>query len=380
MIESEHRPTQVRVNLDAIVGNLEQVMMRLPNKTEAFAVIKANAYGHGAVAVAKKLSSKVAGFCVSNLDEALELRWAGIEDPILILGIVPPHFLPLAHQLNISVTVASLEWLEQVRNVNADLSGLAVHLKVDTGMGRIGFRSEEEILQALDLLGSLEFDLEGIFTHFATADEADDRQFQEQLASFNACLALLPTLPRWIHASNSATSIWHADTVFNMVRLGNIIYGMNPSGTTLDLPFPVEPALSLVSEIVHVKQVQAGTVIGYGATYTSPEKEWIATIPIGYADGMMRSLQGFHVLVDGQACEIVGRISMDQITIRLPHYYPIGEKVTLIGRDQEASITVQDWAAYIGTINYEIVCLLTDRLPRIFDTLRKSNSDLVDLI
>ncbi|HFI0467342.1 TPA: alanine racemase [Streptococcus suis] len=367
MIESEHRPTHVLVHLDAIVGNLEQVMTRLPSRTAAFAVIKANAYGHGAVAVAKKLSSKVAGFCVSNLDEALELRRAGIEDPILILGIVPPRFLQLAHQLNISVTVASLEWLEQVRNLDVDLSGLAVHLKVDTGMGRIGFRGAGEILQALDFLHDLEVELEGIFTHFATADEVEERQFQEQLACFKTYLALLPSMPRWIHASNSATSIWHADTVFNMVRLGNIIYGMNPSGSVLDLPFSVEPALSLVSEIVHVKQVQAGTVIGYGATYTSSEKEWIATIPIGYADGMMRRLQGFHVLVDGQVCEIVGRISMDQITIRLPQYYPIGDKVTLIGQDKENSIAVQDWADYVGTINYEIVCLLTDRLPRIFE-------------
>lgn len=366
MIESEHRPTQVRVNLDAIVGNLEQVMAHLPVKAEAFAVVKANAYGHGAVAVAKRLSNKVAGFCVSNLDEALELRRAGIEDPILILGIVPPHFLQLAHQLNISVTVASLEWLEQARNVTEDLSGLAVHLKIDTGMGRIGFRSEEELQQALDLLDDLEFELEGIFTHFATADEVDERQFQEQLSSFKAYLALLPRLPRWVHASNSATSIWHTDTVFNLVRLGNILYGMNPSGRTLELPFSVEPALSLVSEIVHVKQVQAGTVIGYGATYTSPETEWIATVPIGYADGMVRSLQGFHVLVDGKTCEIVGRISMDQITIRLPDYYPIGERVTLIGQDNKNSISVQDWADYIGTINYEVVCLLTDRLPRFF--------------
>lgn len=367
MIESEHRPTQVLVNLDAIVGNLEQVMAHLPVKAEAFAVVKANAYGHGAVAVAKRLSNKVAGFCVSNLDEALELRRAGIEDPILILGIVPPHFLPLAHQLNISVTVASLEWLEQARKLDEDLSGLAVHLKVDTGMGRIGFCDANELLRSIEVLEELDYDIEGIYTHFATADEVEEGQFQEQLACFKTYLALLPSLPRWVHASNSAASIWHTDTVFNLVRLGNILYGTNPSGTTLDLPFPVEPALSLVSEIIHVKQVQAGTVIGYGATYTSQETEWIATVPIGYADGMVRSLQGFHVLVDGKTCEIVGRISMDQITIRLPDYYPIGERVTLIGQDKENNISVQDWADYIGTINYEVVCLLTDRLPRFFE-------------
>lgn len=367
MIESEHRPTQIKIDLDAIVENFETVMSSLPLRTSSFAVVKANAYGHDAIAVAQKLSSKVAGFCVSNLDEALELRKGGIEDPILILGIVPPRFLQIAHQLNISVTVASLEWLEQVGDLRENLSGLTVHMKIDTGMGRIGFCSEEEILRALEVLDDLEFELEGVFTHFATADESDVRQFQKQLASFQSCLDILPEQPRWIHASNSAASIWHADTVFNMVRLGNILYGMNPSGSTLNLPFTVKPALSLVSEIVHVKQIQAGTSIGYGATYTSSEVEWIGTVPIGYADGMVRSLQGFYVLVAGQPCEIVGRISMDQITIRLPRYYALGEKVTLIGKDKENSISVQNWADHIGTINYEVVCLLTDRLPRILE-------------
>ncbi|HEL2055673.1 TPA: alanine racemase [Streptococcus suis] len=367
MIESEHRPTQIKIDLDAIVENFETVMSSLPSRTSSFAVVKANAYGHDAIAVAQKLSSKVAGFCVSNLDEALELRKGGIEDPILILGIVPPRFLQIAHQLNISVTVASLEWLEQAGDLKENLSGLTVHLKIDTGMGRIGFRNEEEILRALEVLADLEFDLEGVFTHFATADESDEHQFQEQLASFQSYLELFPEQPRWIHACNSAASIWHTDTVFNMVRLGNILYGMNPSGSTLDLPYTVKPVLSLVSELVHIKEVQAGTSIGYGATYTSSEAEWIGTVPIGYADGMVRSLQGFHVLVAGQPCEIVGRISMDQITIRLPRYYALGEKVTLIGKDKENSISVQDWADHIGTINYEVVCLLTDRLPRILE-------------
>lgn len=367
MIESEHRPTQIRVNLEAISDNLEKVMAYLPAKTAAFAVVKANAYGHGAVAVAKKLANQVAGFCVSNLDEALELRRAGIEHPILILGIVPVRFLPVAHQLNLSVTVASLEWLAAVRELEQDLSGLAVHLKVDTGMGRLGFRQPEDLLQAVDWLQELDTEIEGIFTHFATADEADEAQFQEQLALFQSYLDLLPLRPRWVHASNSATSIWHADTVFSLVRLGNILYGLNPSGRTLDLPFEVQPALTLQSELVHVKQVPAGTTVGYGATYRSSEAEWIGTVPIGYADGLVRSLQGQSVLVAGQRCEIVGRISMDQITIRLPKAYPIGQPVTLLGQDGQEQISVQDWADYVHTINYEIVCLLTDRIPRIVD-------------
>lgn len=367
MIESEHRPTRVRVNLDAIAGNLEQVMTNLPPKTEAFAVVKANAYGHGAVAVAKKLSNQVAGFCVSNLDEALELRQAGIEHPILILGVVPVRFLSLAHQLNISITVASLAWLEEAKQLELDLSGLTVHLKIDTGMGRIGFRSVEELLQAIDLLDELQYDVEGIFTHFATADEVEQDHFQQQLSKFKDYLAVLPFTPRWIHASNSAASIWHAETVFNLVRLGDILYGLNPSGRILELPFEVQPALALVSEIIHIKQIEVGTTIGYGGTYESQEPEWIATVPIGYADGLVRNLQGYCVLVDGQRCEIVGRVSMDQITIRLPQAYPLGQPVTLIGQDGNSTISVQDWADYIGTINYEVVCLLTDRLPRMFE-------------
>ncbi|HFI0695359.1 TPA: alanine racemase [Streptococcus suis] len=365
MIESEHRPTRIQIDLEAIASNVDQVMSRLSSKTAAFAVVKANAYGHGAVAVAKRLSNIVAGFCVSNLDEALELRQAGLEHPILVLGIVPTQYLALAQKLNISVTLASLEWLEEIKKLNTDVSGLTVHLKIDTGMGRIGFRHSEQIHEALDLLKDLDIEFEGIYTHFATADEEDIDLFERQFSQFQSCLDSLPTKPRWVHASNSATSIWHSETVFNMVRLGNIIYGMNPSGHTLELPFEVQPALSLISEIVHVKKIEAGSHIGYGATYTSSEPEWIATVPIGYADGMVRSLQGFHVLVDGHICEIVGRISMDQITIRMPHYYPIGEKATLIGQDMNHSITVQDWADYIGTINYEVVCLLTDRIPRI---------------
>ncbi len=367
MIDSEHRPSYVQVHLEAISENLEQVMAHLPRKTQAFAVVKADAYGHGALAVARQLAGQVAGYCVSNLDEALELRQAGIEHPILILGIVPVEHLSLAEQLNISVTLASLEWLEAAKSLGQDLTGLTVHAKIDTGMGRLGFRSWPEFEQALELMDEMKLEFEGIFTHFATADEKDDLLFQEQWHRFSAWLDRLPVLPRWVHASNSATSIWHGDTVFNMVRLGDILYGLNPSGRLLDLPFEVQSGLSLYSELNHVKQVEVGATIGYGTTYRSEETEWIGTLPVGYADGVVRRLQGFTVLVDGQVCEIVGRISMDQMTIRLPKAYPLGTKVTLLGTCGDQSISVQDWADYIGTINYEVVCLLTDRLPRRYE-------------
>ena len=364
MIASEHRPTVIEVNLGAISYNVNQVKQTLPPKTAIFAVVKANAYGHGSIEVAKELVEKVDGFCVSNMDEALELRQAGIENPLLILGVIPARYCQLAQSLNISLTVSSLDWLKEVQTQEMDLKGLTVHLKLDTGMGRLGFRTQEDLLEAITILEEMGISIEGVYTHFATADEENQEQFKRQLTIFNDFLSVFSQLPRWVHTSNSAASIWHQESIFNMVRLGNILYGLNPSGWTLDLPYDIKPSLSLETEIVHVKEVEVGATIGYGASYKSKDKEVIATLPIGYADGLIRRMQGFNVLVDGYFCPIVGRVSMDQITIRLPDYYQLGTKVTLIGENTGSIIAVQDWADYLGTINYEVVCLLSDRILR----------------
>lgn len=367
MISSLHRPTLAKVDLSAISENIEQVVSHIPKKVKTFAVVKANAYGHGAVAVAKQVSEQVDGFCVSNLDEALELRQAGLEQPILILGVVLPDGVPLAIQENITLTVASLDWLKIAKEQGLDLTGLNCHIKVDSGMGRIGVRSQEDADSLIAGLKSLGADIEGIFTHFATADEADDSKFKRQLAFFTNLVENLADRPRLVHASNSATSIWHAETVFNAVRLGVVIYGLNPSGSALNLPYRIRPALSLETALVHVKILPAGQDVGYGATYTTTTAEVIGTIPIGYADGWTRDLQGFHVIVDGQFCPIVGRVSMDQITIRLPKVYPLGTPVTLIGENGRASITATEVAEKRGTINYEVLCLLSDRVPRSYE-------------
>ena len=363
MKASKHRPTVARVDLDAIAFNVQQVSEHIPSQALKYAVVKANAYGHGVVAVTKKLAAQVDGFCVSNMDEALEIREVGLQHPILILGVVPSETVSLAKEHDIRLTVASLAWLNQLL-VEEDLSGLKVHVKVDSGMGRIGFRRIEEIKEAERLLLAAGAEIEGIFTHFATADEADDRKFQAQYQFFKEVLAALEILPPIVHASNSATSLWHADTIFTAVRLGDVMYGLNPSGSVLALPYEIKPALSLVSELVHVKQLEAGQDIGYGATYTTEDDQWIGTVPIGYADGWIREMQNFHVLIKGEYCPIVGRVSMDQITVRLPEELPLGTKVTLIGRDGEKEITATEIADYRGTINYEVVCLLSDRIPR----------------
>ena len=366
MISSLHRPTKALIDLGAICDNIEAVKANIPEGKKAFAVVKANAYGHGAKKVARAVHHLVDGFCVSNVDEALELREAGIEETILILGVIMPNEVALARDYDITLTVASQEWLDLANEQGISLKGVNVHLKVDSGMGRIGVRSLEEAESLMANLKKAGANVEGIFTHFATADEADDTKFNEQLAFFTNIVNNLSEKPALVHASNSATSIWHSETIFNIVRLGIVMYGLNPSGTDIALPYPIKPALGLESALVHVKTIPAGATVGYGATYTAQKEEYIATVPIGYADGWTRDLQGFSVLVNGQFCEIIGRVSMDQITIRLPEKFPIGTKVTLIGQEGDKAISATDLAQKRGTINYEVLCLLSGRIPRFY--------------
>lgn len=364
MKTSPHRPTKAFIDLGAILYNIQQMGAHIPQGTLKWAVVKANAYGHGAVVVATAIQNDVDGFCVSNLDEALELRQEGIDKRILILGVTEVASIALAKKYNITLAVAGLEWIQQLLAEEPDLSGLNVHLKIDSGMGRIGFRESRDAEQAQALLKEHGASVEGIFTHFATADEESDTYFYKQLKRFKEILSELKDRPELVHASNSATTLWHTDTIFNAVRMGDAMYGLNPSGQVLTLPYGLKPALSLESALVHVKTVPVGACMGYGATYQADSEQVIATVPIGYADGWTRDMQNFSVLVDGQACPIVGRVSMDQITIRLPKVYPIGTKVTLIGSDGDKEITATQVAAYRGTINYEVVCLLSDRIPR----------------
>ena len=367
MISSFHRPTKAIIDLNAISENIKVVQKHIPQGKKSFAVVKANAYGHGAVKVAKHVHSLVDGFCVSNIDEALELREADIEEAILILGVVMPDEVPLAVKCNISIAVASLEWLELALSEGISLKGLKAHVKVDSGMGRIGVRSLDDAEKLIAGLKKAGAEVEGIFTHFATADEVDQTKFNEQLQFFTNLVNNLSDKPTLVHASNSATSIWHSETIFNAVRLGIVIYGLNPSGTELALPYPLKPSLRLESVLVHVKEIAPGSSVGYGATYVAKEKQFIGTIPIGYADGWTRDLQSFSVLIDGQFCEIVGRVSMDQITVRLPKNYPLGTQVVLIGHEGDHEISATDVARKRKTINYEVLCLLSDRIPRYYE-------------
>lgn len=369
MVVRWHRPTRLVIDTQAIKENVYNEVKRMPQGTELFAVVKANGYGHGAVQTAKAaIKGGATGFCVAILDEAIELREAGITEPILILSVVDVSYIDLLLKYDLSVTVATQEWLEQAIDqldyINAP-APLKIHIKVDTGMGRIGFTTPEDVKQAVELVQVTRTLIwEGIFTHFSTADESNSSYFEKQTQRFQKILSVILELPKYVHVSNSATALWHPNNVGNMIRFGIAMYGLNPSGHGLPEVYPLKPALSLVSKLIQVKELSAGEGIGYGNTYTTTENEWIGTVPIGYADGWLRHLQGFSVLVNGQKCEIVGRICMDQCMIRLPEKLDIGTKVTLIGQDHGATITMQMVADKLETIHYEVACTFSERVPR----------------
>lgn len=370
MVTADLRPTKVLVSKQAITHNIQHALARLDDNTCLFAVVKADAYGHGLLNVAQiAQEAGASGFCVAVLEEGLALRAAHITLPILVLGIVPPELAPLAAVHDIALPVGDLAWMQQADQALAqtpDVPALKIHLAVDSGMGRIGFREPDVIKQAAEFAQNCAtLDVEGIFTHFATADEADTSYFDEQSAHFNTMLSALPKRPRYVHVANSATSMWHTATHSDMVRFGITMYGLNPSGRALTSPYPLEPAMQVVSKLSFSKLLPKGAAISYGATYHAKQAEWIGTVPMGYADGWQRRLQGFHVLVDGHECEIVGRVCMDQFMIRLPHDYPAGTDVVLVGKSGDAEITLQDVAEYAGTIHYEIACGLTERVPRV---------------
>ena len=372
MIIGKHRGTCATIDLGAIKHNLKIERQRMEPGQELFAVVKADAYSHGLVPVAVAAQEAgVDGFCVAVIDEAVALRENGITKPILILGASPETEAPYMAKFNLSTAVSDLHFLQTAQPLLvAQNLKLKVHLALDTGMGRIGFRDQETVKAAIEFMNhhQAQFEFEGIFTHFSTADSADDSYFKKQLNKFHELMEVVPHRPRYVHVANSAASIWHKQCGGNMIRLGIGMYGLNPSGKEVQLPHDValKPAFELTSHIVEAKQVHPGDSISYGTTYTATKDEWIGTVPMGYADGWLRRMQGSTVLVDGQECEIVGRICMDQFMIRLPHEVPLGTKVTLIGENGGKQKTAQDAADYAGTIHYEILCSIGQRVPRFY--------------
>jgi alanine racemase len=368
-----YRDTWVEVNLDAIEDNVKSIKRHLHNDVKIMAAVKANGYGHGAVEVAKiALNSGADYLGVAILDEAIALRKEGITEPILVLGWVRPSDINLAAENNIVLTVFQRQWLEEAKTYLRANLNCSFHLKIDTGMGRIGIKTKNEGKAVIDYINNTEqYILEGVYTHFATSDEKNLDYFQMQYDRFLDILAWLEAygvkVP-YIHCGNSAATIRFPSKMFTMTRVGISMYGLLPSEEMKDeIPFPLEEAFSLHSKIIHVKEVDCNEGISYGATYRTKETELIATIPIGYADGWLREngMKGV-VLVEGERCPIVGRVCMDQMMIKLNKKVPVGTKVTLIGEQLQEMISVDEVARRLGTINYEIPCMISHRVPRVF--------------
>jgi alanine racemase len=373
-----YRDTWAEVDLDRIKNNVKEISGHLSEDVELIAVVKANAYGHGDLQVAEAaLEAGASMLAVAFMDEALALRKKGITAPILVLGASRPGDVNIAAEEGIILTVFQKEWLEKAKEVLKKDAALLLHIKIDTGMGRIGIRTVEELKSVERLITEdPRLQLHGIYTHYATADELDDTYFNRQLASFKGMLSALDQLPPIVHSSNSAAALMHPDARFNAVRIGIVMYGLAPSMEIApELPVELQEAFTLHSRIVHVKKLEKGEKVSYGATYEAPEEIWVGTLPIGYADGWIRRLQGQEVLVDGQRSPIIGRICMDQCMVRLPNEVPVGTVATLIGSQEQESISINEIASKLETINYEVPCIISSRVPRLY----RQNGKVVDL-
>ncbi|RPA58665.1 alanine racemase [Aerococcus agrisoli] len=374
MTKGYHRPTKATVSLDAIVDNYFAIKKFADNKP-VYAVVKADGYGLGAVPVANALQNRGAdGFCVAVTDEAMELRDAGIIAPIMILGLTDPDDAWLHANMEIGVTVSDLQYLKYAKKHDKEFGRrkLHVHLKIDSGMGRIGVRTVEDAQAVVDYIAKhpKKFVLASVFTHYATADTFTDHgidKVEEQSAFFDniinhldfSALAERPV----IHQSNSALSIWYPEKTKDALRFGLGLYGSNPSMNDRESTVDLTQALTLETEIIYVKQMHAGDTVSYGAEYVAEEDEWVATLPIGYADGWKRSYLGLNAIVDGELCPTIGRICMDQTLIHLPHEMPVGTKVTLIGTNGGHTVDIVDVAKHGGTIAHEVLTSLGQRVP-----------------
>ena len=364
------------INLDNAIYNMESMHNNLSKDTKMMAVIKTNGYGHGAVELAKKLTCLpyLYGFAVATAEEAIELRDNGITKPILILGYVFEDDYELLIKNDVSFAVFMLSQAEAINDVANRLNKEAsIHIKVDTGMGRIGFNLSDEAIKEVAKINELEnIKIDGIFTHFAKADMTDHEPTYRQIENFKGFIERCEkegiSFPIK-HCSNSAGIIDFKDANFDMVRAGITLYGLWPSDEVSKNIIDLKPLMSLKSHIAYIKNVDKGTAISYGGTYVTDEERRIATIPVGYGDGYPRSLsnKGF-VLIRGKKAPIVGRVCMDQFMVDVTNIPDVAilDEVTLIGRDGDEEITMELLGDMSGRFNYELACDVSKRVARIY--------------
>ena len=378
------------VDLEAITHNVRELRRITDPGADLMAVVKANAYGHGAVEVTRKaLENGADSLGVARIQEGIELRKAGVKEPVLIFGYTPPA---LAHKL-IGFELTQTVWSYTTAQALSDIAvssnkQIKVHLKVDTGMGRLGLLPDcrrppateqnlkgNAIREAESISSLAGLKLEGVYTHFATADSSDKTYAGKQFEIFVDFLNELSRAgmnPPLCHAANSAAIIDMPETHLNMVRAGISIYGLYPSDEVNKRRIVLKPAMTLKSKIVHLKKVPPDFKVSYGSTYKTPKPTTIASIPVGYADGFNRLLSSRgHMLVRGRRAPIVGRVCMDQTMLDVGHIpdVKLEDEVVIFGKQKDESITADEIASTLNTINYEIVSALTARVPIIYPKL-----------
>lgn len=384
------RRTWAEIDLDAVANNFDEVRNATHPGAAVCCVVKADAYGHGAVRMSKEFEALGADcFAVSNLEEALQLRLAGISRPVIVLGFTPAEEAAKLAENDISQCVYSSEYAEELSKfaVAADVT-VKIHIKVDTGMSRLGFyfqdinRDEPAVQEILSACALPNLYPEGIFTHFAVSDGGRDGD-AFTMRQFGCFKEMIETLLREgvsfdaRHCANSAAVFDYPLSHMDMVRAGIVLYGLMPSGELRNRP-NLKPVLSLRSVVSHVKTLKAGATVSYGRVFTAESEIKTATVPVGYADGYPRRLGegGAEVIIHGKRCPIIGRVCMDQLMVDVSGLddVKIGDVVTLIGSDGDETVTADELAEREGTINYEVVCGLSKRVPRVYTKGGKTDS------
>jgi len=366
------RDTRAVVDLSAVAGSIRGISGLVGPRVEVMAVVKADGYGHGAIPVAKTaLNNGASSLGVAYVQEAVELREAGLSTPILVFGIAPPESIDPVVRYDLAQAVADAETPQALSaGVTTDRPA-RVHIKVDTGMGRIGITPGDALEYARLLKKLPNIEIEGIFTHFPRADELDPAFTKRQIETFTALLRELDHAGIHIpkrHMANSAGVLAFPDSYLNLVRPGIMIYGLYPS-REVARSIPLSPAMSLVTKIRFLKRVGPGTPISYGGTFVTKADTLVATLPLGYADGYRRLLSNnYEVLVRGRRAPVIGRVCMDMtmIDVTLVPNVAVGDEVVLMGSQGDQEISTDEMAERLGTINYEITCLVGKRVPRVY--------------
>ncbi|MFX3625443.1 MAG: alanine racemase [Ectobacillus sp.] len=370
-----YRDTWAEISLAALEGNAAKFREYISSKTRLMAVVKADGYGHGAVEAARAALRGGADYLATAIvDEAIALREAGITEPILILGYTPVRSINVALSHQLTLTIFDDDVLNEIIAQAAALQKTArIHIKVDTGMSRIGVTSAEAALQLAKQAITAPFvQLEGIFTHFANADSEDPAYTYEQFRKFLSITELLESRGIHIplkHCCNSAATMLFPEFHLDMVRVGIALYGLYPGSTLKKHPLQLTQAMSLKTKVAAVKTIPAGQPVSYGCTNVSKQERRIATLPIGYADGLSRLLSNRgEVLLKGKYMPIAGRVCMDQtmIDVTTADLCQPGDEITLFGGDGRSFQSVDRLAELMGTINYEVICLIGKRVPRIY--------------